>query len=61
MDIDCSNNTCNGGWQNNGIIINGDDVILNLTQTIQKQAGLIEAPTNRIIELEDRLLKYDSK
>lgn len=61
MSIDCSNNTCNNGWQNNGIIINSDDVILALTQTIQRQAGLIETLTSRIIELQNKLLQYDGK
>ena len=61
MNVDCSNNTCNSGWQNNGIIVNGDDVILALTQTIQRQAGLIEMLTNRVIDLENKLLQYDDK
>lgn len=61
MNVDCSNNTCNSGWQNNGIIVNGDDVILALTQTIQRQAGLIEMLTNRVIDLENKLLQYVDK
>ena len=65
MNMECSNNTNNGGLQNSGIIVNGDNVILALTQTIQRQAGLIEMLTNRVIELENRLdnklLQYDDK
>lgn len=56
MNMECSNNTNNGGFQNSGIIVNGDNVILALTQTIQRQAGLIEMLTNRVIELENRML-----
>ena len=58
MNVDCSNNTCNEGWQNNVIIINSDDVILNLTKTIQEQAALIDYLTNRVIELDNKLLQY---
>lgn len=61
MSVDCSNNTCNGGWQNNSIIINSDDVILALTKTIQRQTRLIETLTIRVIELQDKLLQYDGK
>jgi len=58
MNVDCSNtnNTCNGGWQNNAIIINSDNVILNLTKTIQEQAALIGFLTNRVLELEEKML-----
>lgn len=56
MNMECSNNTNNGGLQNSGIIVNGDNVILALTQTIQRQAELIEMLTNRVIELENRML-----
>ena len=61
MNIDCSNNTCNSGWQNNGIIINSDDVIIALIQTIQRKDGLIEMLTNKVIDLENKLLQYDGK
>ena len=61
MSVDCSNNTCYRGWQNNGIKINSDDVILALTQTIQRQARLIEILTSRVIELQDKLLLTDGK
>ena len=54
MNIDCSNNTCNSGWQNNGIIINGDDVIIALIQTIQRKDGLIEMLTNKTKMVEDK-------
>ena len=61
MNMECSHNTCNSGWQNNGIVVNGDNVILALTQTIQRQARLIEMLTNKVIELENKLLQYDDK